>query len=190
MLISKFRSWRVVQLRKYSPNSRCRPSSCLLDDLAMFLVNSSPISSWSNEWNVRHFCSHYQKNNSTWLCLAKQVLLFLGIKVRNFCQDVLYPLGPLIRGFFLYLIGNSVGQWDICKKMADNDASPNLSWRKSVDLSKPCDCSYSACQIEALFVRRKYASYPSYRSANQFFLLFLMTKLGVPFTWETKRWLG
>ena len=155
----------------------------------MFLVNSSPISSWSNEWNVRHFCSHYQ-NNSTWLCLAKQVLLFLDIKVPNFCQDVLYPLGPLIRGFLLYLIGNSEGQWDICKKMADNDASPNLSWRKSVDLSKPCDCRYSACQIEALFVRRKYPSYPSYCWANRFFVLFLMTKLRVPFTWETKRWLG
>ena len=144
----------------------------------MFLVNSSPISSWSNEWNVRHFCSHYQ-NNSTWLCLAKQVLLFLGIKVPNFCQDVLYPLGPLIRGFLLYLIGNSAGQWDTCKKMADNDASPNLSWRKSVDLSKP-DCSYSACQIEALFVRRKYPSHPSYRWANQFFVLFLYDK-----TWRT-----
>ena len=27
-----------VQLRKYSPNRRCRPSSCLLAVLAMFLV--------------------------------------------------------------------------------------------------------------------------------------------------------
>ena len=26
----------VAQLRKYSPNSRCRPSSCLLAILAMF----------------------------------------------------------------------------------------------------------------------------------------------------------
>ena len=33
----------VVQLRKYdSPNSRCRPSSCLLAVLAMFLAIISP----------------------------------------------------------------------------------------------------------------------------------------------------
>ena len=30
------------QLRKYSPNSRCRPSSCLLAVLAMFLAIISP----------------------------------------------------------------------------------------------------------------------------------------------------
>ena len=30
--------FRVVQLRKYSPNSRCCPSSCLLAVLAMFLA--------------------------------------------------------------------------------------------------------------------------------------------------------
>ena len=35
--------------------------------------------------------------------------------------------------------------------MADNGAS-----RKSVDRRKPCDCSYGGCQIEALFVRRKF----------------------------------
>ena len=34
--------FRVVQLRKYSRNSRCCPFSCLLDVLAMFLANSSP----------------------------------------------------------------------------------------------------------------------------------------------------
>ena len=42
-LIGKFRSERVVQLCKYSPNSRCHPSNCLLAVLAMFLANSSPI---------------------------------------------------------------------------------------------------------------------------------------------------
>ena len=31
-------AFRVVQLRKYSRNSRCRPSSCLLAVLAMFLA--------------------------------------------------------------------------------------------------------------------------------------------------------
>ena len=30
--------FRVVQLRKYSPNSGCRPLSCLLAVLAMFLA--------------------------------------------------------------------------------------------------------------------------------------------------------
>ena len=29
---------RVVQLRKYSPNSRCRPSSCFVAVIAMFLA--------------------------------------------------------------------------------------------------------------------------------------------------------
>ena len=53
-----------VQLRKYSPNSRCRPSSCLLAVLAMFLAIISPSSYSWNKWNVRHFCSHNQ-NNST-----------------------------------------------------------------------------------------------------------------------------
>ena len=32
----------LCQLRKYSPNSRCRPSSCLLVVLAMFLAIISP----------------------------------------------------------------------------------------------------------------------------------------------------
>ena len=35
---------RVFQFCKYSPNRRCRPSSCLLDVFAMFLANSSPVS--------------------------------------------------------------------------------------------------------------------------------------------------
>ena len=30
--------YRVVQLHKYSPNSRCRPSSCFLAVIAMFLA--------------------------------------------------------------------------------------------------------------------------------------------------------
>ena len=34
-----------IQVSKYSPNSRCHPSSCLLAVLAMFLANSSPNSS-------------------------------------------------------------------------------------------------------------------------------------------------
>ena len=46
---------RVVQLRKYSPNSRCRPTSCLLAVLAMFLAIFWPSSYSWNEWNVRHF---------------------------------------------------------------------------------------------------------------------------------------
>ena len=48
-------TFRFVQLRKYSPNSRCRPSSCLLAVLAMFLGIFSPSSYSWNEWNVRHF---------------------------------------------------------------------------------------------------------------------------------------
>ena len=36
--------FRVVQLHKYSPNSRCRPLSCLLAVLPMFLAIISPIS--------------------------------------------------------------------------------------------------------------------------------------------------
>ena len=67
--------------------------------------------------------------------------------------------------------------------MADNGAS-----RKSVDRRKPCDCSYGGCQIEALFVRRKFVPsgrvtcLPNLPLGEQFFVLFLMTKLGGPFT--------
>ena len=45
----------VVQFRKYSPNSRCGPSSCAFAVLAMFLAIISPSSYSWNEWNVRHF---------------------------------------------------------------------------------------------------------------------------------------
>ena len=38
--------FRVVQLRKYSSNNRCRPSSCLLAVLAMFFAIIS-LSSYS-----------------------------------------------------------------------------------------------------------------------------------------------
>ena len=59
---------KFVQLRKYSPNSRCRPASWLLAVFAMFLAiisSSSSRSSYSwNEWSVRHFSFHNQ-NNST-----------------------------------------------------------------------------------------------------------------------------
>ena len=55
----RYCTFRFVQLRKYSPNSRCRPLSCLLAVFAMFLAIISPSSSCSsyswNEWNVRHF---------------------------------------------------------------------------------------------------------------------------------------
>ena len=48
-----------MQLRRYSPYSRCRPPSCLLAVFAMFFAIISPSSScgsysW-NEWNVHHF---------------------------------------------------------------------------------------------------------------------------------------
>ena len=52
------------QQQKYSPNSRCHPSSCLLTVLAMFLAIILPRSYSWNKWNVCHFCSHNQ-NNST-----------------------------------------------------------------------------------------------------------------------------
>ena len=64
----RYCTFRFVQLRKYSPNSRCRPLSCLLAVFALFLAIISPSSSCSsyswNEWNVRHFFFHNQ-NNST-----------------------------------------------------------------------------------------------------------------------------
>ena len=40
--------FRFVQLRKYSPNNRCRPPSCLLAVFAMFLAIISPSSSCSS----------------------------------------------------------------------------------------------------------------------------------------------
>ena len=53
--------FRVVQLRKYSPNSRCRPSSHLLAVLAMFSVIFSASSYSWNELNVSHFPSSEPK---------------------------------------------------------------------------------------------------------------------------------
>ena len=53
--------FRVVQLRKYSPNSRCHPSSYLLTVLAIFLAIFSPSSYSWNEWNVRHLSSSQPK---------------------------------------------------------------------------------------------------------------------------------
>ena len=45
----------MVQYCKYSPNSTCGPSSCLLAVLAMLLANSSPISSRETSEMLRHF---------------------------------------------------------------------------------------------------------------------------------------
>ena len=60
-------SFRVVQLRKYSANSRCRPPSCLLAVFAMFFAIIMPSSSCSfyswNEWSLRYFYFHNQNNS-------------------------------------------------------------------------------------------------------------------------------
>ena len=65
---SSISTFRFFQLRKYSPNSRCCPPSCLLAVFAMFVAIISPSSSCSsyswNEWSVCYFCFHNQ-NNST-----------------------------------------------------------------------------------------------------------------------------
>ena len=57
-------TFKVVQLRKYSPNSRCRPSSCALAVLAMFLAIISPSSYIETSEMSAIFCFHNQ-NNST-----------------------------------------------------------------------------------------------------------------------------
>ena len=63
----KFPVRLCVQLRKHSPNSRCRPPSCLLAVFAVFLAIISPCYSCSsyswNEWNVRHFFSQPKQLN-------------------------------------------------------------------------------------------------------------------------------
>ena len=41
-LLQEPRTVGVVQLRKYSPNNRCRPSNCLLSVLAIFLASLVP----------------------------------------------------------------------------------------------------------------------------------------------------
>ena len=48
---------KVVQFCKYSPNSRCRPWSCLLTVLAVFLANSSPFLLREMSETFRHFIS-------------------------------------------------------------------------------------------------------------------------------------
>ena len=64
-MIRKPNSIIVLLFVKYSPNSRSRPSSCLLAVLAMFLAMFSPSSYSWNEWNVSHFSSSDNQNNST-----------------------------------------------------------------------------------------------------------------------------
>ena len=61
---------QVCPARKYSPNSRCRPPSCLLAVFAMFLAINSPRSScssysWNGEWSVRHFSFHNLTTKTT-----------------------------------------------------------------------------------------------------------------------------
>jgi len=79
--------FRVVQLRKYSPNSRCRPSSCLLVVLAMFLAIISPSSNFSshswNEWNVRHFFSQPNYPTSSPGLLGNGALTCRGLHFRH-----------------------------------------------------------------------------------------------------------
>ena len=48
LFLGKFRRLRDVRFCSYSPNSRCCPSSCILDVLAIFLGISSRISSSQN----------------------------------------------------------------------------------------------------------------------------------------------
>ena len=52
MSIGRFRRKRVVHFCKYSLNSRCCPSNCLLAVLVMFLANSLPISSLPKQLNL------------------------------------------------------------------------------------------------------------------------------------------
>ena len=56
-------TFRVVQFPKYSPNSRCRPSSYLLVVFSMLFAIISPSSYSWNEWPVRYFCFHNQNNS-------------------------------------------------------------------------------------------------------------------------------
>ena len=58
--------FRVVQLRKYSPHSICRPSSCVLAVLAMFLAMIIFLLVLTLETSEMStiFCFHNQ-NNST-----------------------------------------------------------------------------------------------------------------------------
>ena len=52
VFIRRFRRKRVVHFCKYSPNSRCRRSNCLLAVLVMFLANSLPTSSLPKQLNL------------------------------------------------------------------------------------------------------------------------------------------
>ena len=56
--------WRVFQFCKYSPYSRCRPWSCLLAVLAMFLANCLPIYSGCD-----NITSTYGRSDSLWRLL-------------------------------------------------------------------------------------------------------------------------
>ena len=60
----KLSSFNMKNYGEYSPNSRFRPSSCLLAVLAMFLAIISPSYVVTLETSIRHFRSHNQ-NYST-----------------------------------------------------------------------------------------------------------------------------
>ena len=90
LFIGKFRRWRVVQFCKYSPNSGCRPSSFILAVLAMFLANTSPISSLQNRWNVPPFCTHYKNNSISCPGLLWLTIQFSGNYAVELTSFVIY----------------------------------------------------------------------------------------------------
>ena len=82
MFIGRFRRKRVVHFCKYSPNSRCRPSNCLLAVLVMFLANSLPTSSLPKQLNLvprfAHLTSLFHISQlifQNWPTIAAQVMI-------------------------------------------------------------------------------------------------------------------
>ena len=64
-IVESARLGLFMQLREYSPNSRCRPSSCVLAVHAMFLAIISP-SSYSETTEMSTiFCFHNQNSTSS-----------------------------------------------------------------------------------------------------------------------------
>ena len=115
----RYCTFRFVQLRKYSPNSRCRLSSCLLAVLVMFLAMFSPSSYSWNEWNVRHFFKFPTKTTQP----CPQVFSVNGALT---CEKLHFWRHFLVKVKFLPNLVNSNWLWGIKRVLLANQNRGNI----------------------------------------------------------------
>ena len=110
-----------ARLGKYSPNSRCRSSSCLLAVLAMCLAFISPSSYSWNKWNVRFFCFHNQNNSTSFLGL-------FGWRCINLQERCTFDvIGWLIAKFF-QIWSSVAGYGELCMAFSQSESEKYFGW--------------------------------------------------------------